>query len=210
MVERRRPPARSPRSASGTVRAARLCRIDVIDESAGRVRLPIAKTRAVVAAALAEAGMGPSTLTVLIVDAAGSAALHRQHFADPEPTDVMTFPDGGTDPLSGRVHLGDLAVCADVAMTMAGEHGLRPGDELCLYVLHGVLHLTGYDDVTPGKLRRMWAAQRRLLAAVGITLGPLAGQRRRGERASGARSQAGADFQRPGVAGAGRRRRARR
>ena len=43
-------------------------------------------------AALADAGIGEARLTVLLVDQAASAALHLQHFADGEATDVMTFP----------------------------------------------------------------------------------------------------------------------
>jgi probable rRNA maturation factor len=82
----------------------------------------------------------------------------------------MTFPDGSADPASGRLLLGDLAVCVDVAAREAKARGRPLADELTLYCLHGLLHLIGYDDVTAAKQKRMWNAQRRLLASEGIVI----------------------------------------
>jgi probable rRNA maturation factor len=126
--------------------------------------------RAVVAAALAEDSHPPGDLVVRIVDDAESARLHGEHFSDPTPTDVMTFPDGTTDPATGRLLLGDLAVGIDVARRVAAERGRRPRDEMTLYVLHGLLHILGYDDRDDADRAEMWEAQRRLLATVGIVL----------------------------------------
>lgn len=148
------------------------CRIAIVNQSGRRPALELDRVQAVVDAALAEDGLDGCQLTVLLVDDAGSAALHRQHFDDAEPTDVMTFPDGTGDPESGLRHLGDLAVGADVARRVAAERGRREEDEVCLYVLHGVLHLLGYDDEDEDDARTMWQAQRRLLGAIGIELEP--------------------------------------
>lgn len=109
------------------------------------------------------------SLTVLFVSDARAAELHGQHFADPTTTDVMTFPDGSPDP-EGGVLLGDLAVCVPVARREARQRKRPMADELTLYILHGVLHLLGYDDLEPKARQTMWRAQRRLLAHVGITL----------------------------------------
>ena len=150
------------------------CRIDYVLDGGQAPRFARARVRSVVEAALAAAkGRKPSagwSLTVLLVDAARSAELHGQHFADPSATDVMTFPDGTTDPASGRLRLGDLAVCVDVARSEAARRGRPVADELTLYILHGVLHLLGHDDRDDASRARMWRAQRRLLAAVGIEL----------------------------------------
>jgi probable rRNA maturation factor len=121
-------------------------------------------------AALAGARIRDAALTILLVADAEAAELHGAHFADPTTTDVMTFPDGSRDPASGRLLLGDLAVCVDVAAREAAARGRPVADELTLYCLHGLLHLVGYDDVTPAEQQRMWKAQRRLLAAEGIPL----------------------------------------
>ena len=121
-------------------------------------------------AALAGARITDAALTILLVADAEAAELHSTHFADPTTTDVMTFPDGSDDPASGRRLLGDLAVCVDVAEREARTRGRPLADELTLYCLHGLLHLIGYDDITPAKQQRMWKAQRRLLAAEGIII----------------------------------------
>ena len=145
------------------------CVIDLIDET-GRASIDHARIQAVVDAAIATDGLGPCALTVLVIDDAHSSRLHQEHFGDPDTTDVMTFPDGSDDPESGRTHLGDLAVCVDVAERVARERGRSASDELTLYVLHGVLHLLGFDDIDLDDQVTMWAEQRRLLATVGIDL----------------------------------------
>jgi probable rRNA maturation factor len=148
---------------------AKVCVMTFLDES-GRVAIDLKAIQAVVDAALAEDGMEACALTVLIVDDAESARLHREHFDVDGTTDVMTFPDDSTDPETGLHLLGDLAVCAEVALREALERGRSASDELTLYVLHGLLHLLGYDDEDPADQAEMWAVQRRLLATVGIRL----------------------------------------
>ena len=150
------------------------CVIDLIDET-GRATPDLARIQRVVDAAVTADGLGPCALTVLIVDDAESARLHQEHFNAPDATDVMTFPDGSDDPESGRTHLGDLAVCLDVAERAAAERGRSASDELTLYILHGVLHVLGYDDIDADDQAAMWAEQRRLLADVGIALEELPG-----------------------------------
>lgn len=149
-------------------------RISIIDESTQRPRLNRARLQRLLDAALrggrhAQA-KATASLTILLVDAAASARLHLAHFDDGEATDVMTFPDGTVSPRPARIHLGDLAVCVDVAIREAGVRGVPVADEITLYILHGLLHLVGYDDTTRAELTRMWAAQRRLLAAEGIRI----------------------------------------
>ncbi len=146
------------------------CLIDLIDESGTTPQLDKVQIQAVVDAAIAEDGMERCALTVLVVGDAGSAALHRTHFSDPDPTDVMTFPDGSADPETGRTHLGDLAICVDVARRAAADLQRTESAELTLYVLHGVLHLLGYDDADHRDQQEMWQVQRRLLAGVGLSL----------------------------------------
>lgn len=147
-----------------------LCLIDLIDESGSKPLLDLAHIQQVVDAAIQEDGLTHCALTVLIVGDVGSAELHRTHFSDPEPTDVMTFPDGSSDPETGRTHLGDLAVCVDVARRAAAEGERTESTELTLYILHGILHLLGYDDVDARDQKEMWAVQRRLLATIGVIL----------------------------------------
>jgi probable rRNA maturation factor len=146
------------------------CALTIVNRSGRRPRLRRDRLRAVVDAALAAAKRENCSITVLLVDTKASARLHETHFADPSATDVMTFPDGDLDPETGRRHLGDLAVCVNVARRAAAARRRAVGDELILYILHGLLHLLGHDDRKSRDRAKMWAMQRRLLAGVGIGL----------------------------------------
>lgn len=103
-------------------------------------------------------------ITVAIVDDAAIAKLHQQFLGDPDPTDVLTFVMEDTP----RKLEADVVVSADTAQSRAGEFGWNAADELLLYVVHGVLHLVGYDDTTPERLRAMREAETRLLAEFGL------------------------------------------
>ncbi len=70
------------------------------------------------------------------------SALHEKHKDTPGTTDVLTFDLSG-DPSVLDV---DIVVCADEARRQASERGHGVPEELALYIVHGVLHCTGYDD----------------------------------------------------------------
>ncbi len=124
-----------------------------------------------VEAALARDGLRGRSLCVLLVDDAGSARLHGEHFADQTPTDVMSFPDGTEDPESSLTRLGDLAVGLEVARRVAAVRGRPSHEEVALYVLHGTLHLLGFDDVEPADAAEMWTIQREVMRALGVDIG---------------------------------------
>jgi probable rRNA maturation factor len=88
---------------------------------------------------------------VSILSACAMARVHRKFLALPGPTDVITFP------------YGEILVCAAVAATQAADHATTPDDELALYVIHGLLHLNGYDDLTPAAAHRMHDRQVNIL-----------------------------------------------
>jgi len=80
--------------------------------------------------------------------------VHGDFLNDPTETDVITFP------------YGEIVVCPAVARERAGEFGLAVDQEVLLYALHGLLHLAGYDDTTPGLAKEMARAQEKLLKQV--------------------------------------------
>jgi rRNA maturation RNase YbeY len=84
------------------------------------------------------------------------ARLHGQFMGDPTPTDVMAFDGDDFDP----DYLGDVVVCWDVAQEEATSHGHSDLIELQFYVMHGILHLLGYDDDTPEKRSEMHELQK--------------------------------------------------
>lgn len=78
------------------------------------------------------------------------AELHGQFCGDDTPTDVITFPGVGGD-------FGEICTSFQAAKEYAKKHGGHAGEELKRYVIHGYLHLLGYDDLKPklkAKMRR--------------------------------------------------------
>jgi probable rRNA maturation factor len=99
------------------------------------------------------------------------AALNRTYRGVAGPTDVLAFPlrEGRFARLArlGGGFLGDVVISVETAARQA-----RPGrlkDELALLLVHGILHLTGYDHGTTRERARMWKKQTALLAACGLT-----------------------------------------
>jgi len=100
----------------------------------------------------------PGELSVSFLTDAALAKLHADYLDDPTTTDVITFEGDVT-----MDHAGDICVSADTALAFAVKHKLPFAEELLRYVIHGWLHLAGYDDLEPRKKRRMRAAEERAL-----------------------------------------------
>ncbi len=111
-----------------------------------------------------------SGLTVVFVDDAAIAAYNRQFRGVDAPTDVLSFP-ADTPPVEipdEPPYLGDLIIAYPYASAQAARERHRLGDSLALLVIHGTLHLLGYDHDTPENRAEMWAAQDEALKALGI------------------------------------------
>ena len=115
-------------------------------------------------------GINPlAELSILVVDEAAMATLHKQWLDLDGPTDVMAFPMDtlddkpglGSDP--GPSLLGDLILCPAVAAQQAQPAGHSTDAELFLLTTHGVLHLLGYDHGDPEDEREMFALQAQLV-----------------------------------------------
>jgi probable rRNA maturation factor len=92
---------------------------------------------------------------VLIVSDRRMISLHRRFLAQSGPTDVITFQHG------------EIVIAAGTARDNACRFKTTVAHELCLYLVHGLLHLQGADDRTQAGARKMQAAQKRILARVG-------------------------------------------
>lgn len=103
-------------------------------------------------------------LSVVFLTDDALAGLHADFLADPATTDVITFEG---DPALGVA--GEICVSVDTAAAYAKVHARDFSSELMLYVIHGWLHLAGYDDLRPAKKRLM----RRAEARAGRLLGPV-------------------------------------
>jgi probable rRNA maturation factor len=97
------------------------------------------------------------------------AALNRTYRGVAGPTDVLAFPmTEGRFASSWPDLLGDVVISVETARRQAGVRGRDLGAELALLLVHGILHLVGYDHGTATERRRMWQKQREILAACGM------------------------------------------
>lgn len=98
-------------------------------------------------------------LSLAFLTDAALAELHAQFLDDPTTTDVITFEGNA---VLGTA--GEICVSADTAAAYAKAHRRDFSAELTLYVVHGWLHLAGYDDLQPAKKRVMRRAEARAMA----------------------------------------------
>jgi probable rRNA maturation factor len=113
------------------------------------------------AKALAALGKSESPATIAFVSDRKIRELNRQFRGVDKATDVLSFPSGGPD----ESELGDIAVSVDTAATQAKENGLKLDVEIAQLILHGLLHLSGYDHETDnGEMNRLELRLRKKLA----------------------------------------------
>jgi probable rRNA maturation factor len=107
-----------------------------------------------------------SALNVVLASDELLARLHGRFMGDPTPTDVLTF-DLREDVKARRGAIeGEVVVSVETASREAKRRGLSLRVEVLRYVIHGTLHLVGYDDGTPVQQRRMRREEDRVLACL--------------------------------------------
>jgi probable rRNA maturation factor len=109
-------------------------------------------------------------LSVLLVDEPTMAVYHEKYMGEPGPTDVLSFPmdelrppEDDEEPPAGM--LGDVVLCPAITAAQAAEHGRRPGEEAEYLLVHGMLHLLGFDHGTAEEKTEMFGIKDGLLAA---------------------------------------------
>jgi probable rRNA maturation factor len=107
-------------------------------------------------------------LSIVITDDRQLQDLNRQFLAVDRPTDVLAFPSGEMDPDTGSTYLGDVIVSFPQAQKQADAAGHSLEDEIQLLVVHGVLHLLGYDHHDGPGREKMWAVQTGALLSIGL------------------------------------------
>ena len=124
-------------------------------------------------ATLAAAGGGEGRdfeVTVRIVEEAESRELNRRYRGKNEPTNVLSFPFEAPQgmPDDDVTLLGDLVICAPIVRCEARDQGKTAFEHWAHMVVHGTLHLLGYDHQTEEDARPMEALEVRLLDLFGI------------------------------------------
>lgn len=125
--------------------------IHTLDARAAAIRVPPAR-------------LPRGELSLVFLTDAALARLHGDFLDDPTTTDVITFEG---DPAPGlpeeAASAGEICVSVDTAAAYAREHRRDFATELTLYLVHGWLHLCGYDDLAPAKKRAMRRAEARAM-----------------------------------------------
>jgi probable rRNA maturation factor len=138
-----------------------------IDITSPHVELPIqrARVREIVQKTLEGENITNAKISVAFVDNATIQRLNKRYLNHDEPTDVLAFPWSGP---SDSALEGELVISAEIAKDQAKALGHDVQAELALYVIHGILHLCGYDDKEPGKSKEMRQRERHHLSLSGL------------------------------------------
>ena len=108
---------------------------------------------------------GRADLEIVFVGDAAIRKLNKRYKAEDRATDVLSFGIDATE--FGRSKLlGEIFISLDTAQRNAAVFGAALEEEIILYVIHGILHLFGYDDTTRVKARRMAARQDAIMRKV--------------------------------------------
>jgi probable rRNA maturation factor len=140
--------------------------VDVSDTQ-GHLRVDPATLEHLVRVVLATENRSSGSISIALVDNATIGAIHRKHLGQDGPTDVISFPLNDPDDL---VLAGELVVSTEMACNVAREIGVEPGAELALYVVHGLLHLCGYDDHDDADRCRMRRREEEILSRARVTI----------------------------------------
>ncbi len=108
-------------------------------------------------------------LSIIFVDEDSIAELNKRWMDETGPTDVLSFPmdelrPGDDSEVSADSLLGDIVICPQVAATQAVSAGKPVTEEIQLLLVHGFLHLLGFDHAEPAEHQRMFALQDQILA----------------------------------------------
>ena len=110
-----------------------------------------------------------TSVSIIVTDASGIQAMNRQYLGRDRPTNVISFPMNEGETIAGDPdYLGDIIISADAAISEGEIYGYTPEEMLLLYVIHGILHLSGYnhEGVDEMEANRMEVKQQELFDAL--------------------------------------------
>lgn len=120
--------------------------------------ISVANVKLMVPFLLRTLGISTDEVVIHFVSQKAIGEIHADFFSDPSPTDCISFPiDPPEEQPSDTKHriLGEVFVCPKIALEYAKNARLDPLLETKLYLIHGLLHLIGYDDIAPSDRRKM-------------------------------------------------------
>jgi probable rRNA maturation factor len=129
------------------------------------VPIDFARFREIAQSVLSDEKIKEAKVTLAFVDNPTIHRLNKQFLNHDEPTDVLSFPMSSP---SAKCLEGEIVIGVEVAAAQAAERRHDVGMEMALYVIHGLLHLCGYDDHDPADIERMREAERYHLRQLGL------------------------------------------
>ena len=139
--------------------------VDVTVDDHVRMPLQIGLLQKAASVAAAHRGFLHGEIGIRVTDDATIRTINVKHLEHDYPTDVISFGYSAND----TVIEGEMVISVDTARIQALEMGWSTDHELCLYVVHGALHLTGMDDQSPGPRAEMRVSEAEVMKRLGIS-----------------------------------------
>jgi probable rRNA maturation factor len=135
--------------------------VNVFDQQSD-LKISIGQVQQLVQHVILAEGYSCDEVNIYFVDTSTICQLHKRFFHDSSPTDCLSFPmDEEEDEQFPYRILGEVFVCPATALVYASKHQLNPNEEATLYIVHGLLHLMGYDDFLDNEASLMRQAEAR-------------------------------------------------
>ena len=116
-----------------------------------------------------QSDLSTASITIVLTDDRQLHELNRDYLDIDSPTDVLSFPALETDPETNEIYLGDILISIPRAAQQAQAAGHPLEAEVQLLVVHGVLHLLGYDHASDEEKTLMWNEQAKVLERLGLS-----------------------------------------
>lgn len=110
------------------------------------------------------------SLSIRITDDAEIQDLNKRYRGIDKVTDVLSFGDDFDDPDLESRYLGDIVISHPQAEEQANKRGHQTAEEVQLLIIHGVLHLLGYDHEEKANKSQMWSLQKLILDQLGLEI----------------------------------------
>ena len=113
-----------------------------------------------------ELGFAPDSVAIQLISDVSMARLNETYRKKHGPTDVLSFPANGVRPKKGAKYIGDIAISPETARRNARRFSRSLPAEMRILILHGMIHLAGFDHETDrGEMNRL---ERRLRKRLGV------------------------------------------
>ena len=123
----------------------------IVNNLQHKILIPVSKVKSAAQLTCRKLKFNKPELSVVFVGEKRMRRINREYLGHDYVTDVITFRSN------------EIVVCPAVAARNAGRYGNSVGREIILYVIHGILHLCGYDDHTPKDIERMRQKEQQIM-----------------------------------------------